>query len=125
MSEYIEFDDEGEPFFDFHSNLGELVAYRDNSIIYQHQFQDRGADHLFIEIEEQGEEVRGAFLFRAESEESKPGVFDKILAELHEYDWPTMICDTVSECDQAVFDHFVDKHIIKVTNKKLEAWLNG
>lgn len=124
MSEYVEFDDEGEPFFDFHSNLGELVAYRDNSIIYQHQFQDRGVDHLFVEIEEQGEEVRGAFLFRAESEESKPGLFDKILGELQEHDWPTMLCDEVSDCDQTVFDRFVDGKIKKVTNKKIKAWLD-
>lgn len=126
MSEYIQHNDEGEPFFAFDCSLGSLVAVHANSIIYKHPFEYRGIDHLFVEMEEDEEQVRGAFLFRAETELQKPGVFDVIIGELEAYGWPEVLADEVSDCDQTVFDRFVDGKVKKVTNKKIwKGLLNG
>ena len=124
MSEYIQHTEEGQPYFAFSCSLGDLIAVHDNSIIYKHPFESRGVDHLFIEIADEGDSIRGAFMFRAETELQKPGVFDTIIGELEVYGWPEVLADEVSDCDQSVFDTFVSGKISKVTNKKIKAWLN-
>lgn len=124
MSEFIDYTPEGEPYFSFTSNMGDLEATPYNSAIYVHPYEQRGVDHIFIELEENEDQVRGAFLFRAELELIKPGVFATILEELSENEWQTVICDQVAEGDQAVFDRFVENYVTKVTNKKIKRWLN-
>lgn len=123
MGEYIRYRPDGEPYFPFTSKLGDVEADYENSDIYRHPFENRGVDHLFIALNELDTEVQGAFLIRAETEWHKPGVFDKIIGELIAHDWNVIECDEVSECDQKVFDRFVDNHVEKVTNKKIRKWL--
>lgn len=123
MSEYIHYTEDGEPFFPFGSNRGDMIATPDNSTIFRHSFEDRGADHLFIGFAEDGDDIRGAFVFRAEMELVKPGFFETLLNEMQEHDWDIIECDQLADGDRKVFDSFVDKHIEKVTNKKLKRWL--
>ena len=123
MSEYIHYTEDGEPFFPFGSNRGDMIATPDNSTIFRHSFEDRGADHLFIGFAEDGEDVRGAFIFRAEMELVKPGFFGVLLDEMQEHDWDIIECDQLADGDRKVFDSFVDKQVEKVTNKKIKSWL--
>lgn len=123
MSEYIHYTEDGEPFFPFGSNRGDMIATPDNSTIFRHSFEDRGADHLFIGFAEDGEDIRGAFIFRAEMELVKPGFFGILLDEMQEHDWDVIECDQLADGDRKVFDSFVDKQVEKVTNKKIKRWL--
>ena len=123
MSEYIHYTEDGEPFFPFGSNRGDMIATPDNSTIFRHSFEDRGADHLFIGFAEDGDDIRGAFIFRAEMELVKPGFFGILLDEMQEHDWDVIECDQLADGDRKVFDSFVDKQVEKVTNKKIKRWL--
>ena len=124
MSEFVRFDEQGEPYFHFDCKMGSLYGDHNNSIIYHHQFQDRGVDHYFVEIEPVDESyVTGAYLFRAEVDDKNPGIFDKIIGELNETGWPAIYSDTVAQCDQDAFDRMVEGKLTKVTNKKIKAWL--
>jgi hypothetical protein len=125
MSEYIHYTEDGEPYFPFGSNRGDMIATPDNSSIFRHTFEDRGADHLFIGFAEDGENVRGAFVFRAEMELVKPGFFETLLNEMQQHDWDIIECDQLADGDRKVFDNFVDRQVEKVTNKKIKRWVNA
>lgn len=119
MSEFVRFTPEGDPYFHISSNAGELYSLPDNSGIYKHGFENRGIDHLFVELVSDDEVGRGMFLFRVESDGLNPGMFDKLIGEMESYGWPVFESETVSECDQDVFNRFVDGQVKKVTNKKI------
>ncbi len=123
MSSFVSHTPEGEPFFQFSSNVGPLLATPDNSAVFRHPFEHRGIDHIFVEMGREDDDVRGAFLFRGELEMIKPGMFERILEELTENDWQFIECDQVADSDRAVFERFADNQMVKVTNKAIKKWL--
>lgn len=124
MGELINHTPEGEPFVGFSTQLGDIYATRGNSTLFLHGFEDAGADHLFIATGEDEDNYQGVFMWRALMNEINPEYFEQLASELQDHEWDTLICDQVSEGDQAVFDRFVDGQATKVTNKKIKRWLN-
>lgn len=123
MSELVQFTPEGEPFVGFSTQLGEIYATKGNSTLFLHGFEDAGADHLFVATGEDEDNYKGVFLWRVMMNSINPEFFEQLASELQDNDWDTLICDQVSENDQATFNKFVDSKTVKVTNKKIRRWL--
>ena len=123
MGELLNFSPNGEPFLRFNSQLGQINATRGNSTLFLHDFENAGADHLFVTTSEDEDNYQGAFLWRVLMNHSDPEFFDRLSSELQENDWDTLICDQVAEGDQRVFDKFVESQVAKITTKKIYKWL--
>lgn len=125
MGEIIQFSPDGEPFYGFTTQLGDMHATRFNSTLFLHDFEHAGVDHLFIALSEDEDNFHGVFLWRAMMNKIiDPEFFPQLASELQGQEWDTLICDTPSEPDQANFDRWVDGQVVKVTNKKIKRWLN-
>lgn len=124
MSELINEGPDGEPYMAFNTQMGQIYATRGNSTLFLHGFEDAGADHLFVQTDEDEDNYRGIFLWRVVMNSMDPELFTQMASELQDYEWDTLICDQVSEQDQENFDRFIDSQTKKVTNKKIKRWLD-
>jgi len=123
MAEYLHQTPDGEPYYPVSTNLGNLEATLDNSTVFLHDFENKGADHLFIGLEDSGDSYLGAFIWRVAMENTCPGMFDDLVAEMRANEWDILLADIPGEGDQAAFDSYIDSKVVKVTNKKIYKWL--
>jgi len=124
VSELVQFTPEGEPFVGFSTQLGEIYATKGNSTLFLHDFENAGADHLFVATGEDEDNYKGVFLWRVMMNSINPEFFEQLSSELQDQEWDTLICDQVSEQDQATFDRWIEGQTVKITNKKIKRWLN-
>lgn len=125
MSEFISHYPNGEPFVHFNTQMGQIQANRGNSTLFLHNFENAGADHLFIQLEETEDNYQGIFMWRVVMNGMNEDLFPQLASDLQENEWDVLICDKPSEEDQAVFDRFMDSQFVKVTNKKIRRWLDA
>ena len=123
MGEYVNHDHEG-PYICFNSEVGQVLGRIALTTIFSFDFEDRGADHIFVITNEDEDSFTGPYLFRVALED-QPELFDGILNEMRQEGFAELHSDKPDEADQAVFDAFVDKNFTeKVTNKKIRRWLD-
>ena len=127
MGELLQDDGFGNHYFAFRSQVGDIVAHTGNSTLFLHDYENAGADHLFIQTGETEDNFTGVFLWRVicNDMENNPNFFNELVVEMQEAEWDTLITDTPSEGDQANFDRYVDKQIPKIKSKHIRKWLEG
>ena len=122
MSEFVQSDLSGNPFFKYSCSLGEVIATPDNSTIYTHGFEYAGVDHLYTTLRERMESTSGSFLFRIAFEE-QANAYDRLLHELRDADYPECYSETPDEHDLRVFGNFIDLSVPKIKNKQIKKWI--
>lgn len=101
------------------TETGEVVGTASNSAVYLHSFEDRGADHIFIQTGENEEQSLGVFIFRIASDTVMEN-FDRIVGEMAQNRYQTVICDQVAECDRAQYEKTVERVLAGVGLSDLE-----
>lgn len=123
VSEFLQHDPEGEPYFAYDGHMGVVIATPDNTTIYSHQFDYRGLDHIYTSMRDDGPSTTGAFLFRIALMDT-PVDFDTVLQEMRTEGFTEITADKPDENDLRVFGMFVDANFgFKVKNKKIKRWL--
>lgn len=123
MSEYVRHDEEG-PYFCFQAEIGPVVGRLATAGMFTHNFENRGVDHIFVQLGETEDSMTGPYLFRVAFDKD-PEMFDRILAELRETGFSEVIADTPTDQDQEIFDRFIDQVFVrKVKNKRIKEWLD-
>jgi len=122
VSEFVQSDLSGNPFFRYACSLGEVIATPDNSTLYSHGFEYAGVDHLYTTLREQMESTSGSFLFRIAFEE-QADAYDRLVNELRASEYPEIYSDTPDEHDLRVFNNFIDLSVPKIKNKHIKKWM--
>lgn len=114
--EYISFDPET-GVLRVPTNEGVYLATAENTCVYSHPYELRGADHIFVTTNPR--EGEGVYIFRIGSDSFMDRFSDLVEALLlSEFDMIEQ--DFLPECDQIQFDKTVEQAIAKISFEDLE-----
>lgn len=123
MSEYLNFDDRGRASFTYPMSPEQKVHGNPyNTTVFLHGFEWRGADHIFTELREEGDQAVGAFLWRIVSGSFMEGGFDTFTEELSEAEFDVAYSEEPTEQDRALFEKYVDNVVANSNLEELDEW---
>lgn len=107
------------------TDSGEIVGTASNSAVYLHSFEDRGADHIYVQTDVGEDGSQGVFVFRIASDAIMDN-FDRMAGEMAQNRFQTVVCDQIDECDRIQFEKTLERAMASIGMSDLEKpWILG
>lgn len=101
------------------STDGVLEGTDDNTIIYLHTYEFRGADHVFVGLRHSDTPNSGIFVFRSQTD-GMITFFDGLVKALQDAEFTVHYGDTVAPGDAEIFNKLVDNFVGQISMDDLE-----